>query len=529
MKSIEQIFHPSSLAVASFVLFCAANLLVVPTMLRAQPATPATSSEAEQIDLEGMSKRTPIGAARGFMGAAEQGDYEAAAEFLDLRYLPDAVVKVGGARLAEQLYIVITRKLQIDFGSLSEDSEGLADDGLPSYRDLLGMIETERGKRSLYLQRVPGPGDSMVWKVSSATVARIPDLYEKFGYSPLVEMVRAHSPGGSFLGAEFFKWIIAVLFGFAAVILWWIVVWPLGLLLARVSEQNMQRVKRYLLRPVPAAIFVLVGSAVLSDLGLGLTAGRISQGKTVVTLVSVWLLFATVDLLLDLYAGYLRSRGRESGIMLLSPISSTSKILIAILALVVWLDNIGVNVTGLLAGLGIGGLAVALVLQRPLEDILGAMTLYMQQPVSVGQMCTSGDVTGTIESIGLRSTQIRKLNNHLVVIPNSVFATASIENVSARHRILHRQIIRLALDTSEGQIRAVLAGLDACLGDHPRIVPADSRVSFVGFGEFSIDLQMFVQVGTSDWREFLAIAQEINLSVIRVLDEAGVKLAVPPR
>jgi len=248
-----------------------------------------------------------------------------------------------------------------------------------------------------------------------------------------------------------------------------------------------------------------------------------------VTVVIVWLFFATTNLLRDLYARFLQARGRDSGVMLLRPIATTAKVLVAILAIVIWLDNVGVNVTALLAGLGVGGLAVALVLQKPLEDILGAITLFTQQPVCIGQFCTSGDITGTIEEISLRATRVRKINNNVVVIPNSVFATASIENISVRQRILHRQTVRLALDTSESTLRSVLLQLREMLAAIKKVAADLSHVRLIGFGEFSIDVEIFAHVGTTSWDEFLAIAEDINLGTIGVLERIGAKLAVPPR
>ena len=205
------------------------------------------------------------------------------------------------------------------------------------------------------------------------------------------------------------------------------------------------------------------------------------------------------------------------------------KVLVAILALVVWLDNIGVNVTALLAGLGVGGLSVALVLQKPLEDIMGAITLYTQQPVTVGQFCTCGDTTGTVEEINLRTTRIRTLANTVVVIPNSTFATASIENVAARRRILHRQTVRLALDTPATTITAVLERLHQMLQSVETVAQEDFRVRLVGFGEFSIDAEIFAYVETTDWAEFLRIAEDINLQTVAALETCGAKFAVPPR
>jgi len=267
----------------------------------------------------------------------------------------------------------------------------------------------------------------------------------------------------------------------------------------------------------------------LHDLGLGVTANRIAEGGTMVTIVIVWLLFSSINLSRDIYARYLKSQQRESALMLLQPITSTAKVLLIILAMVIWLDNIGVNVTALVAGLGVGGLAVALVLQKPLEDIMGAITLYTQQQVTVGQFCTCGDVTGTVEEITLRTTRIRTISNTVVVIPNALFATASIENVTARRRILHNQTVRLALGASEKLVRSVLDQLREMLLTIDKVTEDTSRVRLIGFGEFSIDVQVFVHVGTTDWDEFLRIAEDSNLGTIATLERLGAKIAEPAR
>jgi len=484
----------------------------------------STDEPIEQVD-----QRTPLTTAIGFMRFAENGDYDRAAEYLDLRYLPDEMKAADGTVLAEHLYVVISRKMPIDFGALSDEPDGRDDDGLPSYRDALAKIETSRGLLTIFLQHVPGPGDSSIWKVSNASVAQVPALYEEFGYSRVVEAILQVSPEGSFLGAEYFKWIIALLSGAVGAVGWLAVAGPLSRFVTRRNVENKERVRRFLARPIPAVIFIMLGYSVLLNLGLGVKATRIAEGGTLVTFVLVWLLFSAINLSRDIYARYLKKRGRESALMLLQPITSTTKVLLIIIAAVMWLDNIGVNVTALVAGLGVGGLAVALVLQKPLEDIMGAITLYTQQPVTVGQYCTCGDVTGTVEEINLRTTRIRTIRNTVVVIPNARFATASIENVTARRRILHNQTVRLALGTSEKLLRSVLQNLREMLLTIDKVSEDATRVRLIGFGEFSIDVQIFVYVGTTDWDEFLAIAEDINLGTIAVLEKAGAKIAEPPR
>ena len=512
---------------------CSALALLVflglPWAASAQPNDGDGPAEAEQQVPAQFGQATPLSTAQGFMRAAEVGDYELASTYLDLRYLPEGLKDYDGAKLAEQLYIVIARKLRIDFSALSNVAEGLADDDLPNYRDELGKIPSPRGMRTLYLQRVPGEDGNRVWRISNATVAQIPELYELFGYSAFVEKVRKAVPAGSFLGAEFFKWVVAIGAAAVASLAWLALAWPASRIITRHQVASRARIKHYLTRPIPWVIFVLVGYLTLRGLGLGVTASRLAQGATMVTIVIVWLLFATVNLLRDLYSAYLEARGRENGLMLIRPVTSTIKVVIALLAVTIWLDNIGVNVTALVAGLGIGGLAVALVLQKPLEDIIGAITLYTQQPVTIGQFCTAGSISGTIEEISLRSTRIRKLDNNVVIIPNAVFATASIENVSERRRILHRQTIRLAQDTTQAEIRGVLDGLRESVGDHARVIREAWRVRFVAFGEYSKDIEVFAQVDTTDWQEFLSISEEINLATQGVLEAVGARLAVRPR
>lgn len=479
--------------------------------------------------LDEIDQRTPLSTTQGFMRSAELGDYETAAQYLDLRYLPKSMSDADGTTLAEQLYIVISREILIDFGSLSDEPDGLDQDGLPSYRDALGKVRTRQGDLTLYLQLIPGEKDTKIWKVSNTTVARIPQLYIDYGYSPFVEYVRGVVPDGSFLGAEFFKWIIAISLGLVGALAWLGVVWLVFRFFSTTGSASATRLKLYLTRPIPAFIFTIVGFYSLINLGLGVTAQRIAQGGSLLTLVIVWLLFATVNLLRDLYGEFLSTRNRESGLMLLRPVTSTVKVIVGVLAFVMWLDNMGVNVTALVAGLGVGGLAVALVLQKPLEDIMGAITLYTQQPVSVGQLCTCGNVTGTVEEISLRTTRIRTLTNTIVVIPNALFATASIENFAERQRILHRQTVRLALDTTASMLKSTLYGLREMLLAVEKISEDTARVSLIGFGEFSIDVEVFAHVGTRDWAEFLVIAEGINLGTVQVLESVGAKLAEYPR
>ena len=152
---------------------------------------PAAQPEAfsETVFTDNLGRDTPRGSFEGFLAATEQFDFEAARQFIDLRNLPYDVNRLGGEELARQLDFVIKRGMHIDISHLSQRPAGEIVDGLPEYRDELGRVVTDEGEEVLLMQRVPGQGDNFIWKVSNATIARIPALYDYFSYPGWIERV----------------------------------------------------------------------------------------------------------------------------------------------------------------------------------------------------------------------------------------------------------------------------------------------------------------------------------------------------
>ena len=186
----------------------------------------------------------------------------------------------------------------------------------------------------------------------------------------------------------------------------------------------------------------------IKQLGVGITGQRVVQAHTINSIILVWLVISAIALIRDAYAKRLAERGREGAVVLLRPLAQSINILIIIIAVLAWLDNVGFNITTVLAGLGVGGIAVVLALQKPMEDVFGALSLYTQQPVRVGDFCRIGKETGTVEEIGLRTTRIRSLANSVIAIPNAKLASEAIDNISARQKILYNPTLRLRIDTS---------------------------------------------------------------------------------
>lgn len=208
----------------------------------------------------------------------------------------------------------------------------------------------------------------------------------------------------------------------------------------------------------------------------------------------------------------------------------TTRILSLTIAGVVTLygaQALGLPVLPLLAGLGVGGLALALAAQPTIENFIAGLTLFADRPVRVGEFCRFGDTKGTVEEIGIRSTRIRTLDHTIVSVSNSDFAKARLENYSARGKTWYHPRIKLRYETTPDQIRYILVEIRKLLYAHPKIHQDPARIRFVQFGECSLDLDVFAYIDTVDYGEYLEIAEDVNLRILDVIKAAGTELAIP--
>lgn len=192
-------------------------------------------------------------------------------------------------------------------------------------------------------------------------------------------------------------------------------------------------------------------------------------------------------------------------------------------------DRLGLPVYGIVAGLGVGGLAIALAAQPLIENLLGGLSLFADRPVRVGDLCRYGEARGTVESIGIRSTRIRGLDRTLTTIPNAVLAKMPIVNYTRRDRMLLQTVVGVRYETTAEQLRHVLVKLREMLLAHPRVSPDPPRARFVGFGDSSLNIEIYAYVTTREWVEFVALREDILLRVIEIVAASGTSVAFPSR
>jgi MscS family membrane protein len=203
------------------------------------------------------------------------------------------------------------------------------------------------------------------------------------------------------------------------------------------------------------------------------------------------------------------------------------RIVIFLIAALLILASWGYNTNAILAGLGVGGLAVALAAQKTIENLFGAVALISDRPVLVGDFCQFGSQTGTVEDIGLRSTRIRTNDRTMVTIPNSSFSTMTIENFSRRDRIWFHPTLRLRRDTTPDKVREMMEAAAEILRSQPMVEPADVPIRFTKITDYSLDLETFAYVLTANFDEYLKVQTEVLLKLLDASQQRGIGFAIP--
>jgi MscS family membrane protein len=235
-------------------------------------------------------------------------------------------------------------------------------------------------------------------------------------------------------------------------------------------------------------------------------------------------------IILRIGEGVINSR-RLGSVSLNSQLIRTISLLVAAVVViyiaVVAAEAFGVPIAPLIAGLGIGGLAIALAVRPTLENIIGGFILFADKPVKVGDFCSFGDKRGTVEKIGIRSTQLRAIDRTLISIPNAQFANMELVNWAECDEMLINEVISLRYETTADQLRYFLAKLREMLHAHPRINSETVRVRFSGYGESSLNVTVRVYALTREWNDYHAIREDIFLRVYDLVNEAGTGFAFP--
>lgn len=484
---------------------------------------PPTQPSAPVKKREPVAPDSPRAALGRFLELARAGRAADAAAYLAV---PDGA---DGAALANRLKLALERNVPLDLSRVSAASGGDATDGL-AQADELGHWRVEHGDAPVRLERTPGP---TFWRFDADTVATVDAAFDALPHAPLLERLPAallRSGPGDVL---WYQWLLLPLFFAAA--------WLLGSVVARVL--------RAVLRRLAARTQVTWDDAVLDRLGGPITlactfgvalvaapwlllAARaegslVTWLRTGVLVAFFWALTRAVEVVVAQLLASAWSTARPNSRALLPLSGRIARVAIAVVGAVAVVSSFGYPVASILAGLGIGGLAVALAAQKTFENLFGAFAVGLDQPFREGDFVKVDDFVGTIETVGLRSTRIRTLDRTVITLPNGQLAEKRIESYAARDRIRLLAKIGLEYGTTSAQLTVVLERAVALLRAHPKAWPEPPQARFVGFGASSLDVEVIGYLAVTDFDEFSAIRTELLLGLMRVVEDAGARFAFP--
>lgn len=484
-----------------------------------------------QVPVAEVSPDSPRSTVAEFVGLTRAGRYAEAARFLDV----PAALDGRGPELARKLKLVLDRELWVDLEKVSPLPTGHLEDGLPAELEGIGVITGSTGKpepvRLVRRSRVESP----IWVFSRSTVARVPAWYRALDNHALLDHVPEPllRPGPQEL--LWWQWITALVLLVPA---WWggkALGWVSRKVLLRLAARTSTRWDDALLLRMRgpftlgwALVLLLAG---LPFLGLYAPAGEFALQvlKAGAIVAFFWATLRAITVAGDVLAEEPWATANAGARAFLHFSVRFGRIFVIGMGFLAALAALGIPVNNVLAGLGIGGIAIAFAAQKTVENFFGAISIGVDQPLRVADYVRVGGVEGTVEKIGLRSTRIRTLDRTLVTIPNGKLADMQIETFAERDRIRLAATLALQYGATAAQLKEVIAGIEALLRAHPKIWPETVVVRFLAFTDSSLSIELMAWFQTTDVAEFREIRQEILLGVMEIVERCGASFAFPTR
>src|SRR5262245_35436090 len=518
-------------------LSCLAALLVFAAAHSAAAQVPKLESlkaspppEAQQQAQDPLGRTTPRGTLTEFLAAVERDDFVSAARYMQLTE--------GNRRnaepLARDLKALIDRYFIQSISSISDAPDGALDDGLPPDRERIGPLAMGDKKLDIILVRVTDPQYGPIWLISSATLVQVAALDRALGKTWVERVMPGWLVHRILFGISLAHWVLlaAILaLSFAVLAMISSAVLALARWMVRDPARRGALEAWYAATRWPAiTALALVAQLILIRLAALPLTFRIVYGRIALVLLVIvltWLARRVLAL------GFARARslvwGRErtstQSLMLLG--ERMLKLVVVLAAGFAILTIAGVDTKTALAGLGIGGIALALGAQRTVENLLGGVFLLTDKAIAVGDLCKISDRLGFVEDITLRSVRLRTLDQSVMSVPAGMLAQAGIENFASREKILAKTILRLRYGTTVEQLRRILERIGRLLEEHDRLERNTSHVRLIDFGEQAVELELFAYVLTGDIPEFLVVREELLLEIAAIVETAGSGFAQP--
>ena len=450
------------------------------------------------------------------------------------RYLAtDGIDTAKAAKLAEELRVVLDRHLWIDLDQLSPLAEGDTTDGLKGSLDQVGTIPRPNGlNEPVRIVRVTRGGDSW-WAFAPSVVRQVDTWYGELGDNWIRELFPEPLRRTGPLRLQWYQWL-------ALIILVPLIVLA-GTALQRLLTLTLQAIVRRtpgtwdddLLPELRAPLLLFCVALFVTPVTSWLGLNAIVQGfvasliKAAVTAALFWALIRALGVIERRVIASAWATQRAD-VLSLAPLGGRlSKLLVAFLGFAAVLSQFNIPVGTLLAGLGIGGIAIALGAQKTLENVIGSIAIVSDKPFEVGDWIKVEDVEGTVEQVGIRSTRIRTFDRTIISYPNGKLADMRLESFSARDRFRLNTTIGLVYHTTAAQMRQIIGDIEAALKGNPKVWQDTIIVRLDNLGAYALNIRIIAWFLAKDAPEFRDLNQEFLLQVLEIVERAGSGFAFP--
>lgn len=488
------------------------------------------ASRAQRVPEPEAAPGSPRTSVRDFLDLARHARHEEAARFL---VVPPARA-ADAPELARQLAIVLERQAWLDVESLSPRQDGDEEDGLGQGVEQVGTIALDGRREPVRLVRVEDAAGAR-WAFSAATVAHVEAWYSAVAGRWFLEHLPPSLLRAGPLGLAWWQWLALPVAALVAMALGRALATITRGLLVRAASRTRSRWDDALLAglrgPLAIAWGIVLLRAALPWIGLTAQAHAVvvSLLKGLAIAAIFWAAWRSVEVMAGMLAALPWAARSPSALNLIAVGKHLFRGLVAAMGAIAALAALGLPVTTLLAGVGIGSLAIAFGAQRTVENVFGSIALAVDQPFRVGDTVKVDDFTGVVEDVGLRSTRFRTPDRTLISIPNGRVADMRLESLTARDRMRFTQVVGLAYSTRHDQLLAVVAGFERVLAEHPKAWRDTILVAVKDLGAGSIDVEVTAWFAVTDNDEFGRARQDVLLGFLRVVEEAGTRFAFPTR
>lgn len=490
------------------------------------------TAEVKETPPDSLGRRTPNGTVKGFIQAIADQNYKKASEYLELK-------KKSFRREKERERIVHAFQRLLDnsgdiipYSLISNKETGRTDDDLEPGVDLVGTVTANEKVISLYVKNQSAEGEPTLWLFSSETIDAIAGV--NIEETTVLERILPDSLKENKLGGvPVGHWLALVVIVLLSYLLSWGIISLISFIsLFFIKKENKEKgnaiVEAFSL-PLQLYLAVWIFVAASERLGMSIIIRqRFSYITITIGIVAfLILLWRITDVISTYTKNRMTLRGRISAISVILFLRRTAKVAIVIIGVIAVLGVIGFDLTGWIAALGIGGLALALGAQKTVENFVGSVTLIADQPVRVGDYCQIGEVKGTVESIGMRSTTFRTSARTIVTIPNGMLAASQVENYAHRDRFLFNPVLTFRMETTPNQMRYLLVEIRSLLYAHPRITQNPVNVRFTAITADALKMEVFTYIEAPNFDESQEIQEDILLRILDIIEKSGTGLAYP--